>query len=117
MQEYYFLFGLAFLWTLFAVIQDLRKREVANWLNFSFLAIAIAYRAFYAVVFDNPLFFYYGIFGLIIFYIIAEALYYSKAFGGGDARLLRAFGVILPFESFFSLIGNSIGFIFLLFFI
>ncbi len=117
MEEYYFLFGLAFLWTLFAVIQDLRKREVANWLNFSFLAFALVYRAFYAVSSGREEFFYFGVFGFLIFYAIAEGLYYSKAFGGGDARLLRAFGVILPFESFFLLIGNSIGFIFTLFFI
>ncbi len=33
----YFLIVIAFIWILFAVVQDLRKREVANWVNFSLL--------------------------------------------------------------------------------
>lgn len=117
MEEYYFLFILAFIFTGFATIQDLRKREVANWLNFSFVAFALAYRAFYAVLNEKADFFYFGLFGFVLFYAIAEALYYAGAFGGGDARLLRAFGAVLPFESFSSMVLNSFGFVFLLFFI
>jgi len=57
MEEYYFLFGIAFLWTLFAVVQDIRKREVSNWLNFSLLGIIIAYRAIYGILNVIPVIF------------------------------------------------------------
>ncbi|MDO8460055.1 MAG: A24 family peptidase, partial [Nanoarchaeota archaeon] len=115
MNEYYFLFGLAFLWTLFATIQDLKSREVANWLNFSFISSALAYRAFYSLSTKNHSFFLYGLAGLAIFFILANALYYSKVFAGGDAKLLMGYGIILPFQNITSLFFISLLFILLLF--
>lgn len=41
-----FLIVLCLIWIAFAVIQDLRKREIANWLNFSLIIFAIAFRFF-----------------------------------------------------------------------
>ena len=114
MEEYYFLFALAFVWTLFATIQDLRKREVANWLNFSFVTFALAYRAFYAAVKSDFSFFLFGLYGFFVFFALAHALYYSKAFAGGDAKLLIGYGVILPYTDNFSLISTSIIFILML---
>ncbi|MBI2451668.1 prepilin peptidase [Candidatus Pacearchaeota archaeon] len=117
MQEYYFLFAMAFLWTVFAVIQDLKNREVANWLNFSLIAFALAYRAFYASLNSNLQFFLLGIFGFAIFFILAHALYYAKAFAGGDAKLLIAYGSILPYKNYLSLLYIPLLFTFLLFLI
>lgn len=117
MQEYYFLFGLALLWTFFATIQDLKSREVANWLNFSLIAFALAYRAFYAIFTSNLQFFLLGLFGFFIFFALAYALYYSRAFAGGDAKLLMGFGIILPFSDYWSLISLSLLFLFTLFLI
>ena len=115
MQEYYFLFALAFIFTTAAVVQDLKKREVANWLNFSFIAFALAYRTFYAVQNKNPNFFIFGIIGFVIFFMLAHLLYYSRAFAGGDAKLLMGYGIILPFSSYSSLLILTIAFILLLF--
>jgi len=115
MKEYYFLFALAFLFTLFASIQDLKKREVANWLNFSFIAFALAYRAFYSLATKNLQFFLFGVLGFAIFFIIAHALYYAKAFAGGDAKLLMGFGIIIPYTSYSSLLILSPVFLFVLF--
>src|SRR3989344_5748280 len=115
MKEYYFLFALAFLFTLFASIQDLKKREVANWLNFSFIAFALAYRAFYSLATKNLQFFLFGVLGFAIFFIIAHALYYAKAFAGGDAKLLMGFGIIIPYTSYSSLLILSPIFLFTLF--
>jgi len=114
MQEQYFLFALALLWTLFATFQDLRSREVANWLNFSLIVFALAFRAFYAITKQNLQFFLFGIFGFAIFYGLAYAFYYSKVFAGGDAKLLMGFGVILPYNSYLSLLTLSLTFISLL---
>ncbi len=115
MKEYYFLFALAFLFTLFASIQDLKKREVANWLNFSFIAFVLSYRAFYSLATKNLQFFLLGILGFAIFFIFAHALYYAKAFAGGDAKLLMGFGIILPYTTYKSLLIISPIFLFVLF--
>lgn len=115
MQEYIFLFVLAFLWTLVASIQDLKKREVANWLNFSLLAFALAYRMAVTILTKNLEFFLFGLIGVAIFTVIAFSFYYANAFGGGDAKLLIAFGAIMPFSSYGSILPTTIIFILLLF--
>lgn len=115
--KYWFLFAIALIWIIFASVQDIKKKEVANWLNYSLLVTALAYRGFYSLVNLDYWFFIYGAIGAVAFAILANALYYSKIFGGGDARLLIGIGAILPFESFMDMIGEGIMFIFLLFLI
>jgi len=117
MEEYYFLFFIGFLWSLFAVIQDFKSREVSNWLNFSLLIGALAYRAFYSSINGDWGFFIFGALGAGVFFLFALALYYGKAIGGGDAKLLMGYGAILPFNSLLTLIIGSLLFIFILFFI
>jgi Flp pilus assembly protein protease CpaA len=48
MIEIYVLFFLAFTWITFAVVQDLKTREIANWLNFSLVIFALGIRFFYS---------------------------------------------------------------------
>ncbi|MBX4211919.1 A24 family peptidase [Candidatus Pacearchaeota archaeon] len=117
MQEYYFLFGLAFVWIAWATVQDLRTREVSNWLNFSLVAFALAYRAFYSVFTNDFSFFMWGIIGFGAFFCLAYAFYYAKAFAGGDAKLLMGLGAVLPFGSSIELSFIALAFIFLLFFL
>ncbi|MBI2632045.1 prepilin peptidase [Candidatus Pacearchaeota archaeon] len=118
MERYYFLFFFALIWCIFASVNDIKKREIANWITYSFIIFALAYRAFYSVVEkDGGRFFLWGVGGFLIFLILAHLFYYSRAFAGGDAKLLMGFGVILPFEEFWDLLFLSAGFIFLLFFI
>ena len=33
-------------------------------------------------------------------FVVASALYYGRVFGGGDAKLLMGFGVVLPYAVF-----------------
>lgn len=117
MQEYYFLFALGIIWTLVATIQDLKKREIANWLNFSLIAFALSYRAFYSVMTKNFNFFLLGLISFILFFILAYAFYYAKVFAGGDAKLLMGYGVLLPIENFKTLLPFALTFIFALFLI
>jgi len=115
MQEYYFLFGLAFIWIVFAVVQDLRTREIANWLNFSLIAFVLAYRAFYAVFSEDVMFFVYGVIGVLLFVALGYLFYYGRIFAGGDAKLLMGLGGIFPYQSFFDYFYFGVGFIFILF--
>jgi len=100
MNEHYFLFGLAFVWTVFAVIQDYRTREVSNWLNFSLIAFVLGYRAFYATVTGEWMFLVYGVIGVGGFIGLAYVFYYTRIFAGGDAKLLMGYGGVLPYASF-----------------
>ncbi|MFH1311180.1 MAG: prepilin peptidase [Nanoarchaeota archaeon] len=104
MFEIIFLIFLALIWIIFATIQDLRKREIANWLNFSLIIFALGFRFFYSLFSENFGFFYAGLIGLGIFFILGNLLYYARFFAGGDAKLMIALGAILPFTG--SLLSN-----------
>jgi len=102
MFEVIFLFVLALIWIVFATIQDSRQREVANWLNFSLIIFALGFRFFYSLFsLEDFQFFYQGLIGLGIFFVIGNVLYYGKMFAGGDAKLMIALGPILPFSTDF----------------
>lgn len=101
MVEIIFLIVLAFVWIVFATIQDLRKREVANWINFSLIIFALGFRFFYSLFNGEFAFFYQGLIGLGIFFVIGNLLYYGRMFAGGDAKLMISLGAILPFSTGF----------------
>ena len=97
-----FLFVLALIWIVFATIQDIRKREVANWLSFSLIVFALGFRFFYSLFSTGEFsFFYQGLIGFGIFLILGNLLYYGKMFAGGDAKLMIALGAVLPFSVIF----------------
>ncbi len=63
-------------------------------------------------------FLYFGVLGLVIFFLIGNFLYYSRLFAGGDAKLMTALGSILFFsESLSSNINNLVLFLVLFFFV
>ena len=99
-----FLIVLALIWVFFASVQDFKKRIVSDWLSFSFIIFALFFRFFYSLFeSDGFVFFYQGIFGFLIFFALGNILYYARFFGGGDAKLMMAFGAVLPLtNSFYS---------------
>lgn len=102
MLEVYILFGFALVWIIFATVEDLRTREIANWLNISLVLFALAFRFFYSLFeLNNFSFFYQGLIGFGIFFVLGNLLYYAKMFAGGDANLMMALGAILPFSNNF----------------
>src|SRR3989344_7042849 len=103
MLEVIFLIVLALIWIVFASVQDLRHREVANWLSFSLIIFSLGFRFFWSLFNGNFAFFYQGLIGLAIFLFIGNLFYYSRLFAGGDAKLMIALGPVLGFsENFFT---------------
>jgi len=91
------LWGLALIWIIFATVQDIKTREIFNWLNFSLIIFALGFRFFYSFFeFGGFNFLYQGLIGVGIFFILGELFYYGKMFAGGDEKLLWALGAILP---------------------
>ena len=88
----------ALIWLIFASVQDLRTRMVSNWISFSLIIFVLGFRFFYSLFNENFTFFYQGLIGLGIFFILGNLLYYGRMFAGGDAKLMIALGVILPFS-------------------
>ena len=101
MIEAIFLLVLAGIFVTAGSIEDIKKREVENWISFSLIIFALGFRLFWSlfngdsfVSFNNL--FYQGVIGLIIFAIIGHLFYYGRVFAGGDAKLMIALGAILP---------------------
>jgi Flp pilus assembly protein protease CpaA len=104
MIENLFLIVVGFIYLIFASVSDLRKREVPNWLSFSLIIFALAYRAFYSAFSRDARFFIFGLVGFGIFYFLAYGLYFGRVFAGGDAKLMMGLGALIPFSSDFT--GN-----------
>ena len=104
-------------WSILAVVQDFRMKEVANWLNFSLIAFGLAYRSFYAFGIGDKMFLISGLAGFGVFFLLAHLFYYGRVFAGGDAKLLMGFGVILPYRDFFEFLYVGAVFVFVLFFV
>ncbi len=112
----YILVFIALLWIAAACITDIKKREVANWLSFSLIAIALAIRAFAAILIQKPSFFLYGLAGLAVFFALGNLLYYTRIFAGGDAKLLIALGAVFTTTpSFVNLTSMRMPFLLLFF--
>jgi Flp pilus assembly protein protease CpaA len=114
MFEVIFLIILATIAIIFAVAQDLKQREVANWLSLSLVIFALGFRFFWSLFEANNFsFFYQGLIGLGIFFLIGNFFYYGRLFAGGDAKLMMALGATIPLSNSISENLN----IFILFFI
>lgn len=104
MFEVIFLFVLGLLAIIFSSIQDLRFREVSNWVNFSLVVFVLGFRFFVSLFSDKGFnFFYQGLIGFGIFFLIGNLFYYSRIFAGGDAKLMISLGPLIPLYSNFYL--------------
>ncbi|MBU3906900.1 MAG: prepilin peptidase [Nanoarchaeota archaeon] len=112
-----FLAMLGLIWIAAATIQDLKKREVANWISFSLIAFALGFRFFYSLFSDKGFaFLYEGLIGLGIFFVLGNLFYYGRLFAGGDAKLFISLGPIISFSES-SFINLKIFAVFLLIFL
>ncbi len=98
-----FLIILGIVWVSFAMFEDLKKREIANWLNLSLIIFALGFRFFYGLFYgldngDGFMFLYQGLIGFAAFFILGNLFYYGRIFAGGDANLMIALGAVLPFS-------------------
>ncbi|MEW6063282.1 MAG: A24 family peptidase [Nanoarchaeota archaeon] len=84
----------ALFWTLFATVSDIKTREVSDWLNYSLIAIGLGLRFIYSAVNSEWMFFIYGLIGFFSFFVIGSVFYYTKQWGGGDAKLLMSYGAV-----------------------
>lgn len=106
---YVFLAGL-----IVALIQDIKKREVDDWLNLVLIFFGWAYISL-KVIFEKNIELFFIASGIFILcFILMLILFNIKFFGGGDAKLLLAMFSLFVVGSFFNSLRNVIYFITLL---
>jgi Flp pilus assembly protein protease CpaA len=89
-MESWFLFVLFFIGLVVATFQDLKRREIDDWLNLFLVISGLAYWFYYAFFSgDTSVIFHVG-FLLVVMFLIMNLFYYGRVFAGGDAKLLFA---------------------------
>lgn len=78
----------AFVALVFASISDIKTREIPNWLTYSLITIGFSLRFIYSTVSNSWNFFLYAVLSFSAFYILASMIYYTRQWGGGDAKLM-----------------------------
>ncbi len=88
------LVSISLMWLLAASIIDLKTKEVPDWLSYSLILISLSIQAVYSVIVNNPKFIFLGLVGLVIGTLLGSLMYYTKQWGGGDAKLLMGISLI-----------------------
>jgi len=105
-MEFGFLFWFFLAGLIVACLQDLKRREVDNWLNL-FLAFGGVAFIFYEAIFsrDTSSIFQMG-FAIVVLFIFMNLFYYGRVFAGGDAKLLFAMVAFFIGSTFFVTLAN-----------
>lgn len=83
-------------------ITDIRTREVPDWINYSVIFSGIGIRALYSLITFDWMFLLFGLAGLALFVGVAYAMFYAGQWGGGDAKMMMALGVLIGFDFTFN---------------
>jgi Flp pilus assembly protein protease CpaA len=86
---------IALIWLTIASITDVRTTEVPNWLSFSLIVIALGIFSFISIIEKSFTPILSSLTGLVIFTAIGAGMYYSKQWGGADAKILMGLGALL----------------------
>jgi Flp pilus assembly protein protease CpaA len=96
-------FLITVIWLILASISDLKTREVPNWLSYSLIVIGIVFNMIGFVITKDKSILINSLIGFSICFVIANVMYYSRQWGGGDAKLLIGLGIILStYPKYFS---------------
>lgn len=109
-----FIFWLFFVGIVIATIQDLKRREVDNWLNLLLIFSSVSFVVF-GSIFSGE---YYKIFQLMfmigVMFVMVNICYYGRIFAGGDAKLLFAMTALFLGNTLFESLTNLGIFLFFL---
>ncbi|HLC72957.1 MAG TPA: A24 family peptidase [Candidatus Nanoarchaeia archaeon] len=77
-----------------ATIHDLRTREVPDWITYSMIIAGFGIRIIGALGPESWQYIASAFIGLAITYALGSVMYYAKQWGGGDAKMMMALGVL-----------------------
>lgn len=76
-------------------VTDIQKREVADWLNYSLIAMGIGFSLTYSIIDWTYTHILYSAIGLAFAMAIGFIMYYTGQWGGGDAKLIMGLGALI----------------------
>lgn len=85
--------------TIFGTWTDLKNRWVPDWINFTLIGFGLGGHLILSVIEWSVWPMVYSLIGFGSFFGIGAAMYYSGAWGGGDAKLLAGLGACIPVVS------------------
>jgi hypothetical protein len=98
---------------LLACYEDIKKREVYDYLNFSFAFIILIIALFDSMISGSFDPIKYSLFGTIIGFALGAILFYGGIWGGGDAKFLLGFSASVYYiKDFFLRTYSDIGFMY-----
>lgn len=101
---------LGFAALVFASVNDIKTREVPDWLSYSLIIAGFGVRIFHSLIFSDLWYLLYGLIGFGIMLVLGLVMYYTKQWGGGDAKLVMGLGVVFS-SNIFSEKSFLIGFL------
>lgn len=87
---------------IFASITDLKIKEVPDWLSYGLIFSAFAVRLIASITYSNFIYSIYGIMGFSAMFLIGTLFYYTRQWGGGDAKLLMGLGAAFGSRPYFT---------------
>jgi prepilin signal peptidase PulO-like enzyme (type II secretory pathway) len=87
---------IALIFLIIASYHDIKTREIPDYISYSLITIAILFSLIKSIYFTTFSFIVQSLFGLLVFLLLSFFLYYTKQWGGGDAKLLIALGASFP---------------------
>lgn len=104
----FFILGLAVL--IIASINDLKIREVPDWLSYSFLFTAIIANLILSVIKNDYWIIINSLAGVVFGFILGVIFFYSGQWGGGDSKIIMGLLALIGFntQSFYRLIVGNI---------
>ncbi|HIH23880.1 TPA: prepilin peptidase [Candidatus Woesearchaeota archaeon] len=82
-----------------AAYRDIKVREVPDTVSIGLIAIGLLGGLCIAIISRTPMLFITHIYGLLVGALVGTIMYYSRQWGGGDAKLLMGIGAAIGFTT------------------
>src|SRR3989344_3426832 len=82
---------------LISSIIDFKTREIPDTLSIGLIIVAVILKILHSYEIHNFYILISSIIGFLTFSAMAVLMYYTRQWGGGDAKLFMALGIALPF--------------------
>lgn len=76
---------------------DFKKREVPDTLSIGLIVVAVILKILHSYEVSDISVLISSLIGFLVFFGISLVLYYTRQWGGGDAKLFMALGIALPY--------------------
>ncbi|MAG52769.1 MAG: hypothetical protein CMH62_02290 [Nanoarchaeota archaeon] len=85
---------LGFIGLIIANYSDIKTTEVPDWISYSLIISGLSLRILHSLAYNISSYTTIALVNLGIFFIVGNIMYYSRQWGGGDAKLLMGLSVI-----------------------